>query len=80
MLGHLPLNFCQVLLVARVERLVEVVQVVIDHVLLELEEQVAGLSDRVNKIVRDRGTIKHGLVTREFPINTGILYVRKRQL
>jgi hypothetical protein len=42
--GNLALNLCQVLLIPGIEGLVEVVQVVLNHVLLQLKKQIGGLS------------------------------------
>ncbi len=76
-LGHLALYLCEILLVPGVERLVEVVQIVLDHILLQLQEQIAGLLDGVQELVRDGAAIKHRLVTGKISVDV-LLSVRKQ--
>ncbi len=77
MLGHLALYLCEILLVPGVERLVEVVQVVLDHILLQLKEQIAGLLDGVQELVRDGVAIKHRLVAGKISVDV-LLSIRKQ--
>ncbi len=69
MLGHLALYLSEILLVPGVERLVEVVQVVLNHILLQLQEKIAGLLDGVQELVRDGVAIKHRLVTGKISVD-----------
>ncbi len=76
-LGNLALYLCEILLVPGVERLVEVVQVVLNHILLQLKEQIAGLLDGVQELVRDGVAIKHRLVTGKISVDV-LLSIRKQ--